>query len=412
MGHKLERIWVISELYYPEETSTGHFLTGIAEGLAQKYSVNVLCGQPTYSKRGIRAPVREVQNGVNIHRFWATTLNKDIFPFRLLNLITISISSFFIALRWVHKGDNILVVTNPPLLPFLIAVVAKFRKAGCNLLIHDIYPEVLVVTGVVRAGTILERFLSVSVRWLYRNVQQIIVLGRDVQSLVRNKLCSNDLATVVIPNWGDVEHIAPGDRANNRILIKQELESKFVIQYSGNMGRTHGLEIILQAAKRLNGNPQIHFLFIGWGAKRQWLEDEVDRQNLSNVTFMDYVARDDLNISMNACDVAIISFIPGMVGVSVPSRMYDVMAAGKPIIAVADRDSELALVVQEEQIGWIVFPNQAEQLVDIILEASVQPEKIRQMGARARRVAETKYSYERVIEAYQELFESLQNDKS
>jgi colanic acid biosynthesis glycosyl transferase WcaI len=145
------RLWVVSELYYPEETSTGHFLTHIAEGLAAHYPVSALCSQPTYSKRGSRAPRREVRHGVEIHRGLGTTFDKDVLPGKLANALTISLSLFLTALRRFRRGDVALVVTNPPFLPFLTRLACALRGARCVLLIHDVYPETLIAAGWTRA---------------------------------------------------------------------------------------------------------------------------------------------------------------------------------------------------------------------------------------------------------------------
>jgi len=383
-------VFVVSELYYPEDTSTGYFMKGIAEGLAQSQSVQVLCSQPTYSARGLRAPHREIHNSVRILRCWSTTLKKDILPFRILNLLTFSLTAFLAALRRVRAGDYVLVVTNPPLLPFMMAAVTRFRRANLLLLIHDVYPEVLVATGILRQRMLLTYVINLLVRSLFRFSKRIIVLGRDMQILVQSKFENGDPPVVIIPNWADISVILPQKRSVNTLLRAQGLESKFVVQYSGNIGRTHGLEVILECARSLKDHSKIHFLFIGRGGKKYILERTVQKQQLTNVTVLDYVPRDQLAISLNACDIAIISLIPG-----------------KPIIAVADSESELARVIREEEIGWVIYPEDTDGLRMAILEARTDPVRLAQMGLRARCAAETKYSFERVSKAYKDMISTL-----
>src|SRR5262245_18401559 len=148
-----QRVWVISELYYPEETSTGYLLTKTAEGLAERHSDTVLTEQPTYAARGARAPSREVRHNVRIFRCRATAPDKDVLPFRLVNLVSISLSIFAAALRRIRRDERVLVVTNPPLLPFLVAHAFQLRREKCLLLIHDVYPEALVATGLMARGS-------------------------------------------------------------------------------------------------------------------------------------------------------------------------------------------------------------------------------------------------------------------
>jgi glycosyltransferase involved in cell wall biosynthesis len=401
-----KRIWIISELYYPEDTSTGYFMTGIAEGLAQSYEVNVLCGQPTYSERGALAPAKEQRNGVSIRRCYGSTLDKNIIVFRVINLVTISFFLFMNALRGITQKDCVLVVSNPPSLPFLIALACRLRSAKCLLLIHDVYPEVLVVTGAIKAHSFSAQFINYLTRKLYIGVERIIVLGRDMSQLVGNKLAHAEHQVAIIPNWGDIAAVNPVPKEKSNLLRILKLNSKFIVQYSGNIGRTHGMEDLIMTALRLKNEP-IHFLIIGAGAKRDLLEQEIHKEGLNNITLLPRVARNRLNDSLNACDVAVISFVADMAGISVPSRMYNIMAAGRPIIAIAEENSELALVVKEEKIGWVVPPGGTDRFAAAIQEARADPARLSAMSDRARRAVEKKYSYERVIAAYSDLFQGL-----
>src|SRR5678815_3294112 len=162
------RLWIVSELYYPEETSTGYYLTRIAEGLAVDRDVKVLCGQPTYSARGIVAPKHEIHKGVEIFRASGTTLDKNIIAFRLLNMITLGLSIFFSALRNFRKGDRVLVVTTPPSMPFVVAVAALAKGASYVPLIHDNYPEILIAVGKSSQGSLLANSIDFFNRWLYK----------------------------------------------------------------------------------------------------------------------------------------------------------------------------------------------------------------------------------------------------
>ena len=402
-----KRVWIISELYYPEDTSTGYFMTGIAEGLARRYDVNVLCGQPIYSERGAIAPSKERLNGVNIKRCFGSAFDKNIIVFRLINLMTISFSLFLNALRSIARKDCVLVVTNPPLLPFFIALACRLRSAKCLLIIHDVYPEALIVTEMIRANSFSTQFMNYLTRKLYLGVDRIIVLGRDMRQLVCEKLAPAAHPVAIIPNWGDTAAVNPIPREKNQLLRTLKLDNKFIIQYSGNIGRTHGLEDLLMTAMRLKNEP-IHFLIIGSGAKQNLLELEIQKGGLNNITLLPRVPRGKLNDSLNACDVAVISFVANMAGISVPSRMYNIMAAGRPIIAVVEEDSELALVIKEEKIGWVVSPGDINQFAAAALEARADPVRLAAMSGRARRAVEMKYSYECVIAAYSDLFRSLE----
>lgn len=396
---------VFSELYWPEDTSTGFFVTGIAEGLAEEREVLVFCTQPTYGRRGLRAPRRERHGNVEIRRVTSTTFAHDRPLGRALNSLTIAGSLSFHALRRLREDDQVLVVTNPPLLPYLVMLAARLRRAQCALLVHDVYPEVLEAAGTVRRDGLIGRAIRRMARWLYRNAHRVVVLGRDMVALVATYLDGATARVAVIPNWGDVDEIRPLPRKGNALLTKLQLEAKFVVQWLGNMGRTHAFEALLLAAAKMQENRDVHFLFVGWGARRAWLEREIGRRALDNVTLLPPCPREDLSAYLAACDLAVIAFLPGMTGVSVPSRLYNVLASGRPLLAVAEPESELSLVIREEGAGWTVSPAEPEGIATAIASAVAAGAEAReQMGARARRAAEDKYSRRAVIRCWTSLF--------
>jgi len=406
------RIVVFSELYYPEETSTGYFMTKIAEGLSADFSVMAICSQPSYFMRGRRAPAKELHKGVYIRRYFSTTFNKDRMTLRLLNIVTVCFSSFFLALRTISRSDLTLVVTNPPLLPFIIWLASKLKGAKFALRIDDVYPDMLNVAGMLERGSLIYWILEHLNSFLYRDSDRIIVLGRDMYSLILNKIGIQHHNRVhVIPNWGEINQIYPCSRDNNTLLREFQIEEKFVVQYAGNMGYPHDIESLVEAAKLISKNSKIHFLFIGSGVKRRWLEKEVKRHDLRNVTLLNPRPRSDQNSFLNACDIAVSALVRGMSGVSVPSRMYNIMAAGKPIVAIGDENSELGFVIREEKIGWITPPRDIGALVNVILEAEADPERLKAMGTHARQLVEKKYSRDRIINLYKDLFYDVSKER-
>lgn len=401
------RLWLISEVYYPQETATGYYMTGLAEGLAGDFVVHALCAQPPAAPDGDPVPTAEMRNGVRIERCRGTRLNKDVVALRLVNLATISAAIFFRALRRLRRGDVALVVTNPPLLPFVVVAACRLRGARCVLRIDDVYPEVMVATGLTGPTSAVTRAVAAATRWLYRHVDHIVVLGRDMAELATRKLGSARTPVMVIPNWADVDLVMPVAKADSPLARELGLTAKFVVQCAGNMGRAQGIETVFKAAEMLRGHADLHFLFIGTGAKRPWMEREVRDKSLANVTLLDQRPRADQADFLNACDVAVIPLVPGMFGAGVPSRAYNVMAAGKPIIAVADPASEVSLVVAGEELGWVVAPGAAAALVQAILAARADPTSLHAMGVRARAAAEARYSRACIVDRYRNLVLSL-----
>ena len=409
---KSQRVCIVSELYYPDLTSTVYFLTGIAEGLADAFDVHVLCGQPSYLARGVRAPAREVRKGVDVRRCRATTLDKNKLLFRLFNLITISTSIFTAALFSFKRGDIVLAVTNPPALPFGMALACRLTGARSILRIEDVYPEVLTRVGMLKAESLAARIMDRASRWLYNRCDRIVVLGRDMEKLALAKLRTRPERVALIPNWGDTDGIVPQPAEVNQMLGRLNLRGCFVVQYCGNIGRTHGIRDIADAAELLAAEPEFQFLLIGWGARKKWAIEQKQARQLDNLIILDPIPAEQFCDGLNGCSVAIISFSSGMAGISVPSRMYNAMAAGKPIVAVCDEDSELASVVREEDIGWIVPPGRPDLIAAALKEAQAGPERVRAMGERARRAAEMKYTLGHVLDDYRRLIEGLEpNDQ-
>jgi glycosyltransferase involved in cell wall biosynthesis len=221
---------------------------------------------------------------------------------------------------------------------------------------------------------------------------------------VSNKSKGLDVPIVTIPNWADLDAIEPSAKDTNKLLRELGINDKFVLMYAGNIGHPTDIETIIEAADRLRGEASIHFVFVGSGAKSGWLEKEVRERGLDNVSVLGQLPREDQNTFLNACDVGLVSLIPGMIGTAMPSRTYNILAAGKPIIALTEPGSELAQVIDEENVGWHTVGGDPVGLIEIIHAAMTDRKILRDMGNRARHAAETKYSPQRAIGSYGDLF--------
>ncbi len=395
-----QTLWIVTELYYPEETSTGYYLTRVAEGLADDFQVKVLCGQPNYSARGTKAPKRETHKNVEIFRAAGTTLDKNVILFRLLNMLTLGFSVFFKAVGHFQKGDKIMVVTTPPSLPFITAIAALLRGASYVLLIHDNYPEILIAANKAKENSLLVNVINHFNRWLYKYTSKIIVCGRDMFELVSKKTQGLDIPIETIQNWAELENVRPFPRTENDLLKELGIENKLVFLYAGNMGYPNDLESIIECAGKLADDDRFCFVFLGAGVKRKWLEKEIIEKSLKNVRLLDPRPRSEQNIFLNACDVAIVTLVKKMWGVSMPSRTYNILAAGKPILALTENESEIAKVVAEDNVGWTVAPNEPEALLRKIFEIYDNRQSFGEMSENARRAALEKYSLETALIKY------------
>jgi glycosyltransferase involved in cell wall biosynthesis len=236
------------------------------------------------------------------------------------------------------------------------------------------------------------------------------VLGRDMKNLVEERLINTVNKVVIIQNWADLDMVSPIPKSENSLLYELGLSDKFIVQCAGNMGLAQNIENMFKAIEILREYDNIHFLFIGSGSKRQWMEDEVRDKKLHNVTILDQRPRSDQQNFLNACDIALVSLICGMNGAGVPSRMYNIMAVGKPIMAMAECNSELSMVVEEEKIGWIVPPDNPNRLAEVVLEAYTDRLKLIEMGTLARAAVLKKYLSSDLIDRYRGVIKDLINN--
>lgn len=415
-GERGKTLWVISELYYPEMTSTGYYLTKIAEGLTDSFDVKVLCGQPNYSARGTRAPNSEYHNGVEIFRAFGTTLDKNVIFYRLINMFTLSLSIFIKAVFRFRKNDDILVVTTPPSMPFVIALAAFLKNSKYTLLIHDNYPEILIAAGKTTDDSLAVKFLNRANGWLYKRAKKIIVVGRDMKQLVEEKITNKNGTSIipidVIPNWAELELVEPKPKNENLLLEELNVKEKFIFLYAGNMGYPNDLESFIDCAEKLNDDKRFHFIFLGNGVKRKWLEKTVGDKKLINVSLLNPRPRSEQKIFLNACDVAIVSLVKKMWGVSMPSRTYNILAAGKPILALTEEKSELAKIIQEDKVGWIVQPNNPEKLLETIYLIYEERANIRIKNEAARKSAIENYSLSNALKKYRESLMGIASDNA
>ena len=397
-----DSLWILTEVYYPEEISTGYYMTSIAEGIAAERKVTVITGQPKHMSRGLRAPKHEIRSGVEIIRTRGTTLNKNVLLFRLINMLTIGMSTFLQSVRRFQRGDHVLVVTAPPSLPVTTTLAALIKGASFTLLVQDSYPEILIAVGAVKKDSFFVNVVNFFNRWVYKYASNIIVMGRDMNELFVKKTAGLDVPIVTIPNWGDIESVHPTQRENNQLLKELGVSDKFVLMYAGNIGYPTDVETIIECAARVVGREEFHFVFIGDGAKKKWLVDRVNELSLANVTILDYRPREEQIVFLNACDIGLVALIKGMWGTAMPSRTYNIMAAGKPIIALTDDGSELAQVIDEDRIGWHIPPGDAGHLLEVILNAYEHRYDLAAMGERAREAALEKYSRAVAVAAYRD----------
>jgi len=401
---------VLCQIFYPELVSTGQTLTELCEELVgMGVDIEVVCAPPTITDRKTRVPGYMEYQGIRIKRVWSTRFPKlNIFG-RIINQLTYAFSVFFHLLRDTSKRP-ILVLTNPPFLAVICGLLRMFGGKPYIYLIFDVYPDTAVKLGVLREGGLLSRLWNLSNRFTFKHASVIVVIGGCMQEVIRGKLDASSSEGKIKPIhvWSDDRLIHPVPREENPFIKSWGLEGKFVVGYSGNMGRFHDMETIMEAARALKEHEDIVFLFVGEGHKKEWMMECVNKWRLSNCRFHTYVDRKDLGFSLSCSHVGLVSLATGQEGLSVPSKTFGLMAAGVPVIAVISSSSEIARVLDEEGCGIVVMPGDVDGLTGSILSLYEDRRRLESMSRNARQAVDRKYNLKSAAKAYYELIYGLQ----
>ena len=221
-------IILVSEIYYPEEISTGYILTKIAEGLALDYPVQVITGPPDYS--GLKeTPSFEVRNNVLINRVNAVSLDKNKLGTRLIRSILISFKLAIKTIRLAKKGDTIFIVTNPAPLLILMTLISRLTRTSLVVLVHDVFPENLEAAGLLKKNSFFFKILLSVFNLVYKSADHIIVIGRDMKKIMETKTIKSSPKISIITNWADTNDIFPTERSSNKLILKLQLENKFIV---------------------------------------------------------------------------------------------------------------------------------------------------------------------------------------
>jgi glycosyltransferase involved in cell wall biosynthesis len=403
--NKQGKIWIVSEYYYPIVTSTGYYITEIAEYLAEKKeNIHVICTDAKYNeKENFRVKKKEFRNGVQIYRIRSGNIDKNNFFTRIIRLFHSSVGLFFKLMLYVNKNDQVLIVTNPAFLIILMPLLKILRGIKYTILVHDIFPENLVAIGKMKSSSFSYKLLKKIYDFSYSQADRSVAIGRDMKEVLSKKI--KDASKIeIIPNWSDTDDVNSLDKENTKMLSKLDINNKFIFQFAGNLGYTQGLDNLIEAM-RLVKNENIHFLFIGSGAMEKTIENYIETNSLKNVTKVGYQNRINQEDFLNACDVSIVTLNDGMYGLGVPSKAYNIMATGKPILIVAHEKSEISLCISENNLGWVVKPNDPLLLSDLFENIFIEYSESKWLKKENSREVALKYFSKKIIlNKYVDLF--------
>ncbi len=338
------RLIFVNRFYWPETPATGQLLADLAEFMArQGYAVEVICSHPG----GTTLPASEVRHGVSIHRVRSTRSANSSLRHKALDFATFYLRALVRLVALADRKSIIVNLTDPPLLGIGAAVVAGLRGSRLIHWIQDIYPEL----AIELAGQHWLRVIRPLRDMAWRSAEHCVTLGTEMDACLDAAAVPGARRTV-IENWSPVG-VTRMPRADNSPTRKNlGLTGKFVVGYSGNLGRVHDLEPILAIAEKLRDQADITFVFVGGGPQRDALESEARRRSLPNVVFHSTRSREDLGDSLASADVHLVTLRPGCERLVFPSKLYGSAAVGRPILFVGPPGSEVAQLVRQHEMGF------------------------------------------------------------
>lgn len=367
MEKETQRLWIVTELFPPDETSTSYVMGEIANAMARKYDVGVICGPEVYDKRKQMDPDSSfiLDPSITLYRAKDTGLDKNTARGKALTFLVMSRAMIELSKRHIRKGDKVLMVTNPA--PLVVLMSRLKKKVGFELtvLVHDVFPEN------TRAANIRLPMYGLVKRVFdkaYSQADHLIAIGRDMKEVLARKAGKGPKISI-IENWADVDSIRP----------KPFPEGRIVLQYAGNIGRVQGLDKVIAF---MTDDVELHIY--GTGA----MEESLKKLNHPRVFFHGPYYRSQQNEVLAACDVAVVSLQDGMFGLGVPSKTYNILASGRPVLYLGPSGSEIDLLVREKGIGYCGWPEVWNR------------NELQSMGARAREIAEKEYSKSVILQKF------------
>lgn len=387
-----KNLLIYAHYYYPDVASTGQILTELAEGLKDSFHTTVICTVPSYTGK-ISQYYRKHKyfyeniNGVDVLRIRVPEFRKNFAPSRIYNIMSYFMSALAATFRVEHQ-DYIFTISQPPILGGLLGVLGKqIKRAKMIYNIQDFNPEQVQAVGFTNNKVILNT-MKILDKYSCRKADKVIVVGRDMIETLQKRFETLP-PYAYINNWIDEKEITPLPSDNAQVMEfrrKYGLEGKFVIMYSGNIGLYYDLVNLMDIIERFQNRPDVMFAFIGEGSVLEELISHKEKRALSNVVFIPYQDKSQLVYSLNAGDVHFVVNAKGIKGVSVPSKLYGVMAAGKPVLGILEKGSEARLIIEEAGCGLSVDPGDyraIEKLIDryILLNGT---DELQEMGNRGR----------------------------
>jgi glycosyltransferase involved in cell wall biosynthesis len=397
------RIVLLNQYYAPAEAATAQFVADLGQRLASEgHRVSVVCSRRSYPDPSCVYPETETINGVFVRRTWTTGFGRNGRLGRMTDYLSFMIgASRVLALH--READVLVSLTSPPLVATLGLAAARLQGVPLLCWVMDIYPELAFELGVLSRRSPTGRLLSGLADFTLRRAQGVIALGETMADRLR---AAGVPRVTVVHNWADGDAIRPRPAAGHALRHAWGWKDRFVVLYSGNLGLVHEFDTVLGAAERLRDENRVLFAFVGDGPRRAYVKREVARRGLGNVEFRPHVARDDLGQSLTAGDVHLVTLREGLAGLVVPSKIYGILAAGRPTLYVGPCEGEVDAIMREGGCGVRVAVGDSAELTAGIRRYLLDEERCNEDGRRARDLFDRRFTKERALDAHRRILES------
>ncbi len=373
------RLLVLNQYYWPGVEATAHLLTELCEVLADEFEVTVITGR-LRDHDPLARPGHTERNGVRIVRVNSTAFERAKLGRRAVNYVTYLLQSFRAAAT-TRRPDVVVCMTDPPVIGTVAYLVARRFRAPLLVISQDVFPEIAVELKRLENPVIVGA-LRVLIRWYLKRADRVVAIGETMRRRLVEKGADSEHLTV-IPNWVDTTVLSPRPR-DNEWAQENGLAKGFVVMHSGNIGHAQNLDSLVRAGSFLRDLDDLSIVLIGTGAPLGYVEELARLLEVDAARFMPYQPREVLSQSLSAADVHVVGLARGLSGYVVPSRLYGILAVGRPVIVCADAESETAQVVGEVGCGVVIEPGRPELLADAIRTAHAGGYDLERMGALGR----------------------------
>ncbi|MFC2336615.1 MAG: glycosyltransferase family 4 protein [Negativicutes bacterium] len=388
----MKHILLLSQFFYPDKTGTGRVMGALFSALSQRgFAVDVVASRQEYGDMAGRIlPIFEQYGKVRVFRCFRWFCAQESGFGRIFNYVMVFFCTFWTCLhhRLTREKDIIVSVSNPPIMP-LLGLLLRRRGQRFIYILHDLYPDIAIAMGVVGERHLFSRVMFAVNRYVFKNADQVVVLGRDMKAYLEKAYQVPEGKMVIIPNWAR-DGIAYQAKPSGRI---------FRVLYTGNMGRFHDLKLAVEAFRTL---PNAELIFVGEGASKA--EVMARARGMQNVRFLPFLGETAYREMLITADAFLVSLEANLSGMAVPSKFYTYLAAGRPIIAISDMTTEMAMTIREKEVGFVVPHGDVRAFLAAVEFLRENEEAAHEMGKRAHRLYLAQYCQTEIVRMYASLF--------